>query len=76
MRTSWGQRNDQLLVAKIDDLGSTIYIGYGAPDSQTNEAVWKIKKLTTVGTVTSVQWCDGNDLFDNVWDDRVSLTYK
>ena len=75
-RASWGLRQDQLLVAKIDDLGSTIYIGYAAPGALTADASWKIMRMSVSGTVTTVQWADGNDGFDNIWDNRASLLYS
>lgn len=42
----------------------------------TDLPVWRIKKSTHDGTGDWLQaWADGNDDFDNIWDDRLSLTY-
>lgn len=52
---------------------STCYLGYAAIGSATSAAVWHIYKVdTTTGLQT---FADSNNLFDNVWDDRASLTY-
>lgn len=56
--------------------GSPVYIGWALPGSLTANAVWKITKLTYSGTdLVSQVWADGNTKFDNVWDNRASLTY-
>lgn len=76
MRTSWGVSQDQLLITRIDDLGATIYIGYGRPGALTNEASWRVLRLLQTGSETVVTFADGDDKFDNVWDDRASLAYN
>lgn len=63
------------------DGNKTIYQGKSAgPDVLQNMARWCIKK-TTITTVNNVQtvveeYADGNLEYDNVWNDRASLTYK
>lgn len=76
MKTSWGVSQDQLLITRIDDLGSIIYIGYGRPAAATNEASWRVLRMNTTGSETVVQFADGDDKFDNVWDNRASLSYS
>lgn len=62
---------------RVDDASSTItYVGEAPHSSNESDAVWRIKKLETVGTVLKVTWADGNSSFDNVWADRASLTYS
>lgn len=52
-----------------------LYIGHAIIGSLESDAVWRIKKLdTTTGIV--MEYADGNDRFDNVWDDRESLSYS
>ncbi|MBL0320556.1 MAG: hypothetical protein IPP74_14870 [Alphaproteobacteria bacterium] len=59
----------------VDDSGAPVtYVGSALPGSSTADAVWQIKKLDeTTGLVTT--FADGDSNFDNVWDDRASLTY-
>lgn len=59
----------------IDDTGGTYtYFGFAAPSSATSAARWKIKRLTIATNV--FQLADGNDQYDNVWDNRASLSYS
>ena len=51
------------------------YVGEAAIGSITSSPVWRIQKVEKVGTIISVTFADSNDGFDNVWDDRLSLTY-
>ena len=60
----------------LDDQGEISYVGKAALSSTTNAAVWQIRKLSQVGTVLSILYADGDDSFDNVWDDRASLVYS
>ena len=54
---------------------TTFYLGKAAPGTATNSASWQIIKIDeSAGTVTT--WADGNIDFDNVWDDRQSLSYS
>lgn len=59
----------------IDD--NHIYIGEANPGSAFSAAVWRIKYIVIMsdGDV-SVTWADGNDSFDNVWNNRVSYNYS
>jgi hypothetical protein len=62
---------------KLDTVSSTLlYVGEGALNSISSEPVWRIRKIETIGTVMSVLWADGNQRFDNVWDNRTSLSYS
>lgn len=62
---------------RVDVASPTItYVGKAPLSSSTVSSVWRIQRLTTgaTGSVT-VEWADGNSLYDNVWDNRASLTY-
>jgi hypothetical protein len=61
----------------IDQASSSlIYFGKAAFASATSGAVWKIKKMSLSGNVWSTTWADGNNNYDNIWDNRASLTYS
>lgn len=53
------------------------YLGQALPGTATSAAGWRIQRLTfsSDGDV-STQWADGNSDFDNVWNDRATLTYS
>lgn len=55
---------------------STVYVGEAVPNSATSSALWRVYKVAVGATSTAVTFADGNDDFDNIWDDRSSLTYS
>lgn len=65
------------LATRIDGVGGGItYVGKAVAGASTASAVWQIQRLTESGADTTVQWADGNGNFDNIWDNRLSLTYS
>ena len=61
---------------RIDEASATVtYIGSADPGSATSGALWQVKKIDS-NNPTSITFADGNALFDNIWDDRASLTYS
>ena len=63
-------------VVYLDEQVGVSYVGKAAPKSDTTAPVWQIQRLLTTGSVLSVTFADGDRNFDNVWDDRASLTYS
>jgi hypothetical protein len=60
----------------IDEASTTVtYIGEAALSSGLSSAVWRIKRLTVSGTVTITEWA-GTGVFNQIWNDRTSLTYN
>ena len=64
-----------------EDDGDTLYIGDALPGTTTSSAAWSIKKIVfteDVGGNTDAvtTWADGNSNRDNIWDNRLSLTYS
>jgi hypothetical protein len=60
---------------KTTTVGTT-YVGYAAVASANSSAVWQIFKMVdSLGDLT-ITYADGNSDFDNVWNDRASLTYS
>lgn len=64
------------LATRVDDTTTTdvTYIGKAAIGSTTSSAVWQIAKLNTASGIIKT-WADSNANFDNIWDNRVGLTY-
>ena len=61
---------------RIDNTGTDVYIGEAAVKATDAAAMWRIRKLSTSGSIFIIKWADGNEAYDNVWDDRASLTYS
>lgn len=54
------------------------YLGEANFGAATSAACWRILRLTFSGTDNTdiaIEYADGNDEFDNVWDNRAILTY-
>lgn len=63
---------------RLDETSTTsvTYVGKAVVGSSEASAVWQIQKIDETGAVMSIKFADGNSSFDNVWNDRVSLTYN
>lgn len=55
---------------------SVTYKGWAPLGTATSAAKWKIIKYNKVGNVTTPQYADGDMNYDNVWDDRASISYS
>ena len=58
---------------------TTYYTGWSSPGAGgTDAAVWKIRKVVvdSSGDITESGFADGNLNYDNVYDDRASLSYS
>lgn len=53
----------------------TLYLGVAVPGSATSAAAWQITKFDVSSGVVQT-YADGDANFDNVWDDRASLSYS
>jgi hypothetical protein len=56
----------------------TTYSGEAPAGSADSDPKWRIKLVTSGvgGKTIGITWADGNTNFDNVWNDRASLTYS
>lgn len=58
---------------RTDSDTTYVYHGLAKPGALTSAATWRILVEDTSGNVLLA---DGNDNFDNVWDNHVSLSYS
>jgi len=73
------QQEDRGEAYKIDDAngdGSTIYEGWAAVGSSGGSSVWRLRRQTTTGNVTEIEWQDGDTDYDNEWDERAVDNYS
>lgn len=68
-----------MLATQIDDVSTSgmTYVGYATIGTATSAAFWQIQRIDESGTpvTTVIKWADGNANFDNIWNNRTSLTY-
>lgn len=65
-------------IMRIDESNPLVtYVGYANMGSLPGDAVWQIQRTTRFATndIVIVEWADGNELFDNIWDQRLELNY-
>jgi hypothetical protein len=65
-------------ITEYDEVSDLLaYAGKALPGTATSAASWQVKELTfTAGGDISVRLADGNANFDNIWDNRGSLSYS
>jgi hypothetical protein len=68
---------DVTFSVRLDEVsGTLLYVGEAALGASPASPVWRIRKLVTSGTVLSVLWANGDQSFNNIWDNRASLSYS
>jgi hypothetical protein len=58
--------------------GQPVYVGFAEPSSLTSDPVWKIMRLdySAGGDLIDRLWADGDTNFDNIWNNRTTLSYS
>ncbi len=65
----------------IDEVSSTLtYVGSAGSGVSTSQPFWKIMRISKSSTsfpiITMIEMADGNNEYDNIWDNRASLNYS
>jgi hypothetical protein len=61
---------------RIDESNpNVVYNGFSVAGAITTDAVWGIQKVTREKDVIIYGWADGDELYDNIWDNRYELNY-
>jgi len=57
---------------------NAIYVGRAQPGTANSAASWQIYKMTYDGSnnMTALNWAQGSDNFEFVWNDRTTYTYS
>ena len=69
---------------EVDDTGGSpnvIYKGEANPGSAAGAALWRIQQITITtdgggNDDIAILWADGDSNFDNIWNNRLSLSYS
>jgi hypothetical protein len=60
-----------------DVLPEVTYVGKALPGALTSAAAWRVTRVTVQSdTDIEILYADGDDLYDNIWDNRASLSYS
>lgn len=61
---------------QVDSVGTTTYLGYATAGTVTSSATWAIKRIIETGNDAVITWADGDKDYNNIWDNRLSLSYS
>jgi hypothetical protein len=64
---------------KLTYSGSNLeYLGKADIGTATTSSGWQIKKFTYDGSnnLTDIQYAEGTDAFDKIWDNRIGYSYS
>ena len=77
LQQSGMQTIDTPLAIRVDDTttASVTYVGQAAIGTATSAATWQIQKLDESSGIATT-WADGDASYDNIWDNRASLSYS
>ncbi len=68
------------MISKIayDANNNPEYMGQATPGTSVSEVGWQIKKFTydVNQNVTDIQFAEGSNLYNRVWDSRASYSYS
>lgn len=71
-----GMRTNGLAVILDESTAGTTYVGKAPVASSTADNTWQIMRIVEASGVMTITWADGNTVFDNVWNNRASLSYS
>lgn len=61
----------------VDEVSDTLtYIGRAKAGALTSAPVWQIMRLYINGTITAIQFYNGDASYNAIWDDRADATYE
>lgn len=60
---------------RVDDAGAFVFIGYAIVGSSDASASWKIKRIKTANVV-EIKYAGGTGFYNNIWNNRSSLSYS
>jgi len=64
-------------VASGNGVGQIEFQSWAQPNSLTSASRWRIRRFTynSDNVVTAIEWAGGDDLYNQILDDRVTLSY-
>ena len=73
-----GTELEGTILLEYDANNNPIYLGEAAMGTASNEAKFRIRKLTydANNNVTAIKWASGSPRYAFVWNDRATYTYS
>ena len=54
---------------------NVIYKGWSKSLADATMPIWAIQKISRINDIVTHEWADGNQFYDNTWDNRLQLAY-
>jgi len=68
------------LIAEDSGTPGIYYVGKAVIGSASSAALWQIKRINVISDTAPIDidigWADSNASYDNIWDDRQTLSYS
>lgn len=66
------------VIDKTDDISTpgSIYVGCAPSGSLSSDSTWQILRVDTIAGGIETFYADGDNQFDNIWDNRTGLSYS
>jgi hypothetical protein len=67
---------NKTLTVRLDEVSDTLfYVGKAVVGSVDANAVWQIVRYTQTGVILKSEYANGAEAFNQIWNNRTSLTY-
>ena len=67
---------NKVLTVRLDEVSDTLfYVGKALVGSLDSEAKWQIVKYSTTGVILKSEYSNGAEAFNQIWNNRLTLTY-
>jgi hypothetical protein len=68
--------SEAVLTVRVDDTTDPLYtyLGFATPGSAEGSAVWQVRRV--VNASGTILFADGDALYNNIWTNRVALSYS
>lgn len=68
---------DMAYAKRLDTINDNLFYNGEAPAGTLDASPrWRIKRTTITGDDVTVEYAEGTDKFDKVWDDRLTYNYR
>jgi hypothetical protein len=64
------------LTVRLDQVSDNLfYVGKALIGSVDSDSLWQVVRYTTTGSILKSEYANGSEGFNEVWNDRATLTY-
>lgn len=68
--------SQKTLAVRLDEVSDTLfYVGKALVGSLDSESKWQIVRYSTTGVILKAEYTNGLESFNQIWNNRTSLTY-